>query len=96
MPKTSDPQVLKTEKKPNNFKNKAGPGRPKGLQNKMSTDLKEMILAALSAAGGVQYLTDQAVLNPNAFMSLVGKVLPMTVNADVKNSGTINVTIKQF
>ena len=57
----------------------AGKGRPKGVPNKLNGELKEMILGALDKAGGVDYLLAQAHDNPNAFLSLVGKVLPMTV-----------------
>lgn len=57
-----------------------GPGRPKGSQNKQTKALKEMILHALDEAGGIQYLLAQAHDNPNAFMTLVGKVLPLDVN----------------
>ena len=60
-------------------KGKPGPGRPKGIPNKTTTALKEMILAALDNSGGVEYLERQAEGNPTAFLSLVGKVLPMTV-----------------
>lgn len=42
----------------------------------MTTDVREMILAALAAAGGADYLLRQAEANPAAFMTLVGKVLP--------------------
>ena len=59
-----------------------GPGRPKGGQNKFTRDVKEMILAALDKAGGANYLLAQAHDNPSAFMTLVGKVLPMTVAGD--------------
>ena len=38
-----------------------------------------MVLAALSEAGGVECLTRQAEKNPAAFMTLLGKVLPMQV-----------------
>lgn len=57
-----------------------GRGRPKGAQNKMTKALKEMILEALDRAGGVDYLLEQAGDNPNAFLTLVGKVLPLQVN----------------
>jgi hypothetical protein len=57
----------------------AGKGRPKGARNKLSRDVKEMILGALSAAGGQKYLEQQAKANPVAFMTLVGKVLPLQV-----------------
>jgi hypothetical protein len=36
-----------------------------------------MVLAALSGVGGVEYSMEQACENPSAFMTLVGKVLPM-------------------
>lgn len=57
-----------------------GPGRPKGTPNKLPTQVKEMILHALDKAhpkGGAAYLTEQAEKNPVAFMTLVGKVLPL-------------------
>lgn len=57
----------------------AGKGRPKGAVNKVTKELKEMILQALDNKGGVAYLEKQADANPNAFLSLIGKVLPMTV-----------------
>lgn len=57
----------------------AGPGRPKGCQNKVPQQLKEMILRALDEAGGVDYLKAQAKRTPGPFLALVGKVLPLTV-----------------
>jgi len=57
-------------------------GRKAGTPNKVNADLKEMILGALDQAGGAAYLLAQAHENPNAFLTLVGKVLPMTVAGD--------------
>ena len=48
----------------------------------MTTDLKEMILGALSDVGGRAYLAAQALLNPGAFMRLIGKVLPHQITGD--------------
>lgn len=53
-----------------------GPGRKKGVPNKVTTQLKEMILGALDQAGGEQYLLIQARENPGPFMTLLGKILP--------------------
>lgn len=39
-----------------------------------------MILQALDNKGGVSYLETQADSNPTAFLTLVGKVLPLQVN----------------
>lgn len=57
----------------------AGKGRKAGTPNKVNALLKDMILQALSDAGGTLYLTTQAATNPNAFMALIGRVLPMQV-----------------
>lgn len=64
---------------------RVGGGRPKGVPNKNTTLLKEMILAALDKAGGVDYLAAQAEENPGPFMTLVGKVLPLQVQGDKDN-----------
>jgi len=78
------------------FEAQKGKGRPKGRLNKNTTALKDMILKALDQAGGVDYLTSQASQNPGPFMTLVGKVLPLDVKADVSvNSGELVVTIKR-
>lgn len=60
-------------------------GRAKGTTNKLTADVKAMVLQALDQAGGVKYLHTQALTNPNAFMTLVGKVLPLTVAGDKDN-----------
>ncbi len=55
----------------------AGRGRPKGVRNKITADVKAMILGALAAKGGQKYLERAADENMTAFLALVGKVLPM-------------------
>lgn len=54
-------------------------GRKKGVPNKNTKALKDMILGALVDAGGQDYLSSQAKKNPVAFMGLLGKVLPSTL-----------------
>lgn len=61
------------------------PGRPKGVPNKMTTEVKQMILEALDQAGGVSYLVEKADSHPQAFLSLLGKVLPLQVNGSGEN-----------
>lgn len=67
----------------------AGKGRPKGAVNKNTQALKDMILGALDNKGGVAYLEKQADENPTAFLTLVGKVLPMTVQGAGKDGAHI-------
>ena len=62
-------------------------GRQAGTQNKLSGDVKAMILAALDAAGGAEYLLRQTKQNPLAFMSLLGKLLPTQMTG--KDGGPI-------
>lgn len=60
-------------------------GSRKGIPNKVTADLKAMILGALDQAGGEQYLLSQAHENPKAFLSLLARVLPMQVQGDKDN-----------
>jgi hypothetical protein len=72
---------------------KRGPGRPPGTPNKVTKDLKDMILGALDESGGVDYLVGRAKdpKTASAFLSLVGKVLPMTVQGpNTDGSFTVN------
>lgn len=59
-----------------------GAGRKPGVPNKMTAELKEMILGALEEAGGQDYLKKQAEQNPGAFMTLIGKLVPTTLSGD--------------
>lgn len=62
-----------------------GSGRAKGTPNKRNVELKDMTLKALKLAGGTRYLAEQAKLNPSAFLTLLGKILPMQVNQQSDN-----------
>lgn len=58
-------------------------GRVAGTPNKNTAAIKDMIATALDKVGGVEYLVHQAEENPNAFMTLVGKVIPTQVESKV-------------
>ena len=78
-------------------KGNPGGGRPKGVPNKTTVALKEIILAALEAAhegGSVGYLTQQAQQNPGPFMALVGKVLPTQVGGIDGNPIGVDINIR--
>lgn len=64
-------------------KRKKTGGRKAGTPNKVTKELKDMVLTALDRAGGINYLQEQAEANPNAFLTLVGKVLPLSIKGDV-------------
>lgn len=59
----------------------------KGVPNKATKQLKDMILQALDGAGGAEYLERRAndPRTASAFLALIGKVLPMTIVGDAEN-----------
>jgi hypothetical protein len=76
---------------------KPGPGRPKGLPNLNSRELKENLMTAFRQVGGKRYLVKLAKENPEIFCRLLGKVLPVekpvaqnTTNVLNLNSGDRN------
>ena len=89
--------VKETTKKPRVGDGTPGPGRPKGLPNKSTTLLKDAILKAAENAGGkaglVGYLQTQATANPQSFIPLLGKVLPMQLTGS--DGGPLQVIINK-
>lgn len=81
-------------------------GRKRGTPNKLTKELKDCILEALAQAegspvkdgdtpkGAVAYLKRQSEDNPVAFMTLVGKVLPLQVTG--KDGGNLIVEVVKF
>jgi hypothetical protein len=69
-------------------------GRPKGSPNKTTGLLKDAILEAARMAGNpldekdpdglVKYLQKQAIDTPGPFLGLMGKVLPLTLDGQIK------------
>ena len=60
-----------------------GAGRKKGSTNKTTTEVKEAILQAFDKLGGVEYLVEVGKDNPQVFLSILAKVLPKEVVAEV-------------
>lgn len=73
---------------------KRGPGRPKGSPNKITADIRSAIVQAFDKVGGVNYLVVQARENPQAFLTLLGKVLPKEVTGE--DGGPITVVIRRL
>jgi hypothetical protein len=59
-----------------------GAGRKPGVPNKITTDIKELILGALQDVGGRQYLAARAIDTPASFLTLIGKILPMQLTGE--------------
>lgn len=67
-------------------------GRKKGVRNKLTKNIRLMVLQALDDVGGVKYLVEQAKENPAAFMTLIGKVIPPELKIDATGEN-ISVTV---
>lgn len=70
---------------------RAGAGRPKGVKNKVTRDIKEAVLQAFEEGGGKGWLMQQMIENPTAFMTLIGKIIPTQVQAEMtgKDGGPV-------
>lgn len=83
-------KVPKTAKRP-----QPKGGSRKGIPNKNTGLIREMIAKALDEAGGVDYLVECArdPRSKSAFLGLIGKVMPVQVEADVNANvnGSIEV-----
>jgi hypothetical protein len=68
-------------------------GRQKGTPNKLTKDLKAMLLGSLDAVGGQAYFERQAEENPTAYMTLIGKLIPSEISktVEVKQPKTIRI-----
>jgi hypothetical protein len=73
-----------------------GAGRPKGSVNKIPLALKQMILNSLDRVGGEEYLAKLAIENSSAYASLLGKVLPTTLQASDSDGGaSLQMTLRR-
>lgn len=53
-----------------------GSGRKAGTPNKMSTTVKENVIAVFDGIGGVEHMKQWAIDNPNNFYNIYAKILP--------------------
>lgn len=60
-----------------------GSGRKPGSPNKLTSTVKMMVLGALEAKGGQTWLEEQMDKYPQAFMTLLGKIIPTQVVGDM-------------
>ena len=78
--------VKKTQKKPRGkpFEKgcKAGPGRPRGVPNKFTGDLKEAILAGVNGSnplGVAGFVCDLSQNTPTSAAALLGRLIPVSM-----------------
>jgi hypothetical protein len=80
--------ILKPGKKPG--AKKTG-GRIAGTPNKTTAKVKEAILHAFETVGGASYLVKVAKEDPRTFCTLLGRILPAELSAEI--SGDMNTAV---
>lgn len=74
---------------------KGASGRPKGLKNKFTVDLKAAYLEAFERRGGVQGLMEWAEKSPDIFYGQVSKMLPKEIEQKTDHSGSVTFSWKK-
>ncbi len=64
-------------------------GRQAGTQNKVTTALKDAILASFERLGGASYLEEVGRRDPKTYCALLGKVLPRNPLAPESGAGSV-------
>lgn len=66
-------------------------GRAKGTPNKLTRDIKAMILGALDRVGGEDYFVHLAENEPKAFAALLGRLLPTAPPSALVQGGRMTI-----
>jgi hypothetical protein len=83
-------EIAKTKKR-----EKSG-GRKKGTPNKTTAVLKSAIMESFDKVGGVEYLVQVAQEDPKSFLSLLGKLVPSEIKAELSTTDKVVVTVRDF
>lgn len=59
---------------------KGGPGRPKGLPNKITRNIREAFAFAFEEMGGAEKLAEWGRKNPDKFYPIYGRMAPIDMN----------------
>ena len=68
-------------------------GRQKGTPNRLTREIREMIREALEDLGGREYLKEQGEKNPQAFLALIGKLIPSEVKASLAMEKPVKIEV---
>ena len=73
-----------------------GSGRKPGSPQKLvpgpkSPELREMVLRALDAAGGEEYLIGIARTDSRSFLALIGRLIPAKLEAEVSTPEPVRI-----
>lgn len=71
---------------------KPGPGRPKGVPNKLTISMKDMVQATLEGLGGAAGMIEWARDNQTEFYKIAARLIPTDIKATVtKTDFVVNI-----
>lgn len=70
-----------------------GPGRKKGVPNKLTMEIKDAIKQAFDEVGGVEYLKRVAVEEPKVFCALISKIVPAEIAGTLTHKGETVINV---
>src|ERR1700719_2428557 len=85
-----NPNMVRPKRKDQIGGGKPGPGRPRGVPNKFTGDLKEAILAGVNGSnpqGVAGFVLDLSLDTPTSAAALLGRLIP------VSTGGTLDATL---
>jgi hypothetical protein len=82
----------KVEEISNRGGKREGSGRKAGVPNKISTTVKENVIAVFEELGGIKHMTEWAKENPNNYYNIYAKILP--TQAEVSGTDGQEIVIK--
>lgn len=68
-----------------------GAGRPKGIPNQFTQDMRNAVWEAFDRKGGVEYLVFLAEEHPKVFGTMLQKLIPNATEITGESGGTIKV-----
>ncbi len=70
-----------------------GSGRKKGQVNHLTASVKAAVEEAFHRVGGAEYLVTVAQNDPKTFCTILGRIIPQQVNAEL--SGTVGIALAE-
>ncbi len=68
-----------------------GSGRQTGSRNKVTLQIKEALLQSFKNVGGIKYLERLAREEPRAYASLLARIIPAELHAEISGGATVVV-----
>lgn len=73
-----------------------GAGRKAGVPNKISSTVKDNVIAVFDRLGGVDHMAEWATENPTQFYNIYSKLMPLQVNGAGADGEHLSKVVVEF